>query len=380
MLLCDKKKGWLILTICLSASTLWAQADSSLLGFGVETNLLVGKVIKHTPKFTAPIPRSSAAMDVNFVWQTYGKKEWQQRRNFPQIGLGLTYTDYGNNQVFGNAVGIYPNILIPILRGKKLDFTFRLGDGVAYVTRKYNHTAPVDTVNTAIGSNLNDFGIFMLDLRYHASDHWQLQYGVNFTHISNADYHAPNLGVNMAGMHIGVQYFPETYRPKKIVRELPKLKNRWLAEVRVGIGYNEANAKGNPELPTYIVSGYASKRWLGKNKFFAGVDYAYHQSTYAFYKTWGIDIGHERANAWDGTVFAGNEFLIGRIGIFAQLGYYYRVTYLKYGNDPFNEKLGVNLYLIRHEHGFLKELFLSAVLLTHETDAEYAEFGIGAGF
>jgi len=28
----------------------------------------------------------------------------------------------------------------------------------------------------------------------------------------------------------------------------------------------------------------------------------------------------------------------------------------------------------------LKELFISAMLLTHEIVAEYAEFGIGAGF
>lgn len=379
MLLCGKKKRWLIFTICLPASNLWAQADNSLPGFGIETNLLVGKVIKHTPKFTAPIPPLSGALDVNFVWQTYGKKEWQQRRNFPQVGLGFTVTDYGNNRVFGDAIGIYPNILIPIVRGKKLDFTFRLGDGVAYVTRKYNHTTPVDTVNTAIGSDLNDFAIFMLDIRYHANDHWQLQCGANFTHISNADFHSPNLGVNMAGLHVGGQYFPETYRPKKIVKELPKLKDRWLAEIRVGIGYNEANAKGNPELPTYVVSGYGSKRWMGKNKFFAGADYAYHQSTYAFYKTWGIDIGHEHANAWDGTFFAGNEFLIGRLGIFGQVGYYYRYTYLRYGSSPLNEKLGINVYFIQQECGFLKELFMSAVLVTHGTNAEYAEFGIGAG-
>ena len=377
---CKPLRFFVFIFFILFTHDLQAQCDNSMQGFGIETNLLAGKVIRHTVKFTSPIPALSTAMDVNFVWETFGKKDWQQRRNFPQIGLGVTYTDYGNNLVFGRAIGLYPNIQIPLARGKKLEWMFRIGDGLAYVTKKYNRTKPVDTLNVAIGSNINDFGIIMIDLRYHINDHWQVQYGVNFTHISNADFHAPNLGVNMLGTHIGVQYFPETCRPKHIIRELPKLKDRWLAQVRLGVGYNEANAKGNPELPTYVATGYVSRRWLGKNKLFAGVDYAYHESTYAFYKTWGIDIGHERGNAWDGTFFAGNEFLVGRVGIMTQVGYYYRVTYLKYGNDKFCEKLGGNLYLIKNEHGLLKELFVSAMLTTHMFAAEYAEFGIGTGF
>jgi Lipid A 3-O-deacylase (PagL) len=357
-----------------------AQSEKSPGGFGVETNILAGKIVRHTVKFTSPIPDYSMAWDVNFVWQTYGKKTWHQRRNFPQIGLGTTYTDYGSNQVFGKAIGIYANLQIPLIRGKKIDWTVRLGDGIAYVTKKYQKKYPYDTLNVAIGTHINDFGIFMSDLRYHVNEHWHLQCGVNLTHISNGYFHTPNLGVNMVGGHIGVQYFPVTNKPKPIIKDLPKLKNRWLAQVRVGVGYTEANAKGNPELPNYVVSGYVSKRWWSKNKVYGGIDYAYHEPTYAFYKTWGIDIGHERGNAWDGTFFVGNEFLLGRVGIIAQVGYYYRKTYLKYGNDPLNEKVGGNLYIIQHEKGILKELFLTAILTTHTAVAEYAEFGLGVGF
>lgn len=367
------------LLLLLLPCTVHAQKDSSLKGFGVEVNLLGGKIIKHTVKFTAPIPRSSGAIDVNFLWQTFGKKEWHQRRRFPLVGLGMTFTDYGNEQVFGHCVGLYPNIQIPLVRGKKLEWTCRIGDGIGYVTRRYAQRSPADTVNTAIGSNLNDFAIFMTDLRYHADEHWQLQCGINFTHISNGFFQPPNLGINMVGGHIGVQYFPHSYRPQKIIRDLPRLRDRWLAQVRVGVGFNKANAKGNPHLPNYIISGYASRRYWGKNKMFAGIDYAYHEPTYAFYKTWGIHIGHEMGNAWDGTFFVGNEFLVGRVGIVTQVGYYYRTTFHTYGNDPFNEKFGGNLYLIQREDGLLKEFFVSAMLVTHMAVAEYAEFGIGIG-
>jgi hypothetical protein len=60
------------------------------------------------------------------------------------------------------------------------------------------------------------------------------------------------------------------------------------------------------------------------------------------------------------------------------MGIYYHQTYLKF--DPVYEKIGGNFYLLRKEKGPVKELFLSAVLLTHAIVAEFAEFGIGAGF
>jgi len=365
----------------LFANEVRAQSDSSLQGYGIELNSLAGRIIKHTYKFTAPIPPLSTAFDLNLVRQTYGKKDWQQRRNYPVIGVGITYTDYGNNKVFGNCVGVYPNLQIPLLRRNSFELTLRIGDGLAYVTRKYRaSSSPIDTLNNAIGSNVNDFAIFMLDFRYHINRHWQTQFGASFTHISDAAYHQPNLGVNMAGVHLGIEYFPISYNPKRIVKELPKLKNRWLTEIRAGIAYNEANAPGNPELPIYVVAASVSKRWIGKNKFFTGVDYVYHESTYAFLKYCGFYKGHEVANAWDGTVFAGNEFLLGPVGLVTQLSYYYRETYLNFDHNPLAEKIGIKYYLVNREKGFAKEVFLSALLNSHALVAEYAEFGTGVSF
>jgi len=261
-----------------------------------------------------------------------------------------------------------------------MEWTFRLGDGLGYVTKKYQTSAPVDTLNDAIGSHLDDYAVFMTDVRFNLNDNWRFQIGANFTHISNADYHQPNQGVNMAGIHIGAQYFPVSANPKKIIRELPKLSNRWLFEFRYGMSFKEARAPkiGDPIAPSYHGTLFASKRWLGKNKLFVGADYAYHKDVYDFLINYGVDYGHEKAHAWDGAFLVGNEFLEGRVGFVTQVGVYYHQTFLKF--DPVYEKIGVNYYVIQREHGSVKELFLSALLLTHEIVAEYAEFGIGAGF
>ena len=346
-------------------------------GFGIEANILSGKIVRHEKKFTAPIPPVSNAFDINFLWQTYGRKDWHQRRNFPVVGIGMTYTGYGNNAVFGHCLGVYPNLQFNVLKRKAFEWTFRFGDGLAYVTRKYQKTNPIDTVNTAIGTNFNDFAMFMTEAHLHVNEHWGVQAGASFTHISNTDVHQPNLGVNMAGIHAGVRYFPVTCRPKALVRELPRLRDRWLIEARLGVAFNEARAKDSAIMPSYIATVYASKRWHSVNKVFAGVDYAYHSDVYAFLKNYGVDYGHEMGHSWDGAFFAGNEFLIGRFGLVGQLGCYYHQTFLKF--DAFYEKIGTNIYLLRCEHGPVKELFVSAMLLTHEIVAQYGELGIGVG-
>ncbi|MES2704693.1 MAG: acyloxyacyl hydrolase [Bacteroidota bacterium] len=320
----------------------------------------------------------STAIDVNLVWQTYGRKDWHQRRNFPLLGLGITYTDYGADAVFGKCIGIYPNIQIPLIRRSKFEWTLRIGDGIGYVTRKYQTEPPINVVNTAISTHINDFAMFMTDIRYHVNQHWDVQVGGNFTHISNALFKEPNLGINMYGAHVAIRYFPVTSTPGRILKDLPKLSNRWLVQVRAGIAFNQSRSPGNPQLPTYLGSLYASRRWKSKNKMFFGTDFSFHESNYAALRYWQIYQGKEWGQSWYGAFFVGNEFLLGRVGVITQVGVYYHQIYLKH--DPYYQKLGGNLYLVRRERGALKELFISCLLKTHKMTAELAEFGIGCGF
>jgi hypothetical protein len=347
-------------------------------GFGIETIAMGGKVFKHEEKFRLPIPKLSTGLDVDLILHTYGKRPWEQRRKYPTIGLGITYTDYGIDSVYGRCISMYPNIILPIVTGKSLEWTLRIGDGIGYVTKRYSRVNPVDTINGAIGSHLNDFAMFSSDLRYHVNEHWDIQIGGHFTHISDASYHKPNLGVNLYGAHIGVRYFPVTSRPKHMVRELQPLKNRWLAQVRLSMAYVSSEAPNGPLYPVYIASGYMSKRWLSKNKAFAGLDYSYHEDIYAFLRNNQIYPGTESQHSYKSAVFFGNEFLMGRIGVVLQIGVYLAQSALK--QDPYYEKIGGHYYIVQKERGPIKEFFLSAFLKTHKTIAELGEFGLGFGF
>lgn len=344
----------------------------------MELNLIGGKVLKHTPKFRPPIPDFSGAVELNFLQQTYGKKEWHQRRGYPLLGVGLMYTDYGVDSVYGKCISVYPNIQINLIRGRYLEWTFRVGAGFGFVTRKYTRVPEWDTLNNAISSTINNFTLFATDLRYRISEHLDIQAGLNFSHISNAAVRQPNLGINMYGAHVGLRYFPVSSRPEKIVHDLKPIRNRWLAQARLGLALNEGGSADGPLYPSYHVSGFVSRRYAGLNKMFAGIDYSYHKRVEAFLKNNEIHVGDEKSHSWKSSVFVGNEFLLGRVGVFGQLGYYLRNAYLNLGN--YYEKLGVNIYVIRKEKGPLKELCATMLLKAHQTEAELVEFGMGLGF
>ena len=79
----------------LPAFTGFAQSQTKWSGTAIEVNVRAGKVLKHTNKFLAPIPELTTAYEVNVMQQTYGKREWHQRRKYPRVGVGMTYTNYG---------------------------------------------------------------------------------------------------------------------------------------------------------------------------------------------------------------------------------------------------------------------------------------------
>lgn len=374
------KTAWVCLWLLLLAGLCPAQDTPAVKpwsGAGIAVNAIGGKVFKHEAKFTLPIPAFSSGLDVNLVYHTYGKRQWEQRRNYPVIGFALSYVNYGMDAVYGSCIGAYPNLTIPLLTGDKIDWTLRLGNGVGFATRQYSRINPVDTINVAVSSTINDFIMIMTDIHYHANEHWDIQGGANITHISNGSFRKPNLGINMAGAHLGITYFPVTSRPPHLAGA-PSLSHRYLLQLHYGMSLVSSHVSGGPLYPVYVTSAAVSRRWKGGNKLFAGIDYAYHQNIYAFLRNNELAKGSEQARSWKSTVFAGNEFIYGRIGIVLQAGIYLKQAYVH--NPDVYEKIGGKYYLVLRERGPIKEMYVSTYLKTHFNVAEFGEMGLGFSF
>lgn len=362
----------LLFLLLYSQSALFAQGNPA-----IELNLLAGKVLKHSSKFSAPVPELSTGIELAWCKQTIGSKVWEQRRRYPVWGVGLSVLHYGIDSIYGNAIGLYPLLQVPIIRGKSLEWTFRAGLGIGYVSRHYERAPAWDTLNNAIGSAINNFSSFATDLRYRISPHWSAQIGLSFCHLSNGAMKQPNLGINFYGAHIGLRYWINAKTLPQQHRVRPTLSNRILLQARASFAINESGTTDGPLYKTYLGSLYASKRYAGKNKILLGIDYSYHQNIYAFQRNNEINIGSERAHAWKSAIFVGHEWLFGRMSLITQVGFYLKQAMLK--TDPYYEKIGYNYYLIKREQGHIKELALSILLKTHKSDAELVEYGFTLG-
>lgn len=354
------------------------QAVQPWAGFGIEADAIAGRVFKQEVKFKLPVPPISTAVDINLVQQTYGRKPWHQRRKYPTLGIGFIYINYGIDSIYGRNFALYPNISIPLIERGRMKWTLSLGDGPAYITTYYRRTPPVNTINVAIGSHFNNFIKLSSQIQYRLNTHWDLRLGANLEHISNSSYRKPNLGINMPGGHIGVCYYPVTSKPQKIARDPVQLNNRWLVQARLSMATVANYTSGGPSYPVYIASAYMSRRWQSRNKMFAGLDQAYYTNIFAYQRNNEINVGSERLHSFKSTVFAGNEFLFGRLGLVFQLGFYLQQHVLL--TPPFYEKLGGQYYFVQKEHGPIKEFFLSAMVKTHLNVAELGEVGVGFGF
>lgn len=353
-------------------------AQNTASNIGVEANAIGGHIFKHTKKFTGPSPSFSGGLDVNLLWKTNGKADWQWRRNLPIVGLGFCYTFY-DKENYGQSIGIYPNLELPIYKKNDWEWTLRFGMGLGFISRQYRPYAPYwDTLNNAIGSRVNNFSLLSSDLRYHINNRWDVQAGLSFTHMSSAKFRLPNLGINLIGGHIGLRYFTQSRSKNSLAKmNLPILKNRWLFQARQGIALTTGESPGSTATPVYISAVSISKRYWGKNKIIAGADYGYHQSVYDFMRIQAINPGRERASAWNLGVFVAHEFLYGHVGLYMQLGAYVKQTILP--KAPIYQRIGMNWYIRQQEKGLVKELYISTLLKTHFATAEFAELGIGIG-
>lgn len=368
----------LLTCILLLLTMYYAPAQDKWAGVGIEANIARGQILRHSKKSPKQLPDAVTGVELNALFQTYGTKDWHQRRKYPLVGFGLMYTNYGVDSVYGKCISIYPNLQIPVLSYKKLEWTFKISFGLGFVTRPYERASSFDTFNTAIGSRVNNFSLFATDIRYRINQHLDVQVGGTFFHVSNAAFRTPNLGINTYGLHAGLRYFPTNSQPERIKKELTPLKNRWMAQLRLGMAAREALAPDGPMYPVYMVTAFASKRYWSKNKAMIGLDYSYHTNMYTFLRNNEIHPGAERANSWKSAVIVGNEFLMGRVGLLTQLGFYVKNYALP--EDFFYQKLGASLYFLQQEEGVLKEVSASIILKTHKFEAELVEVGIGVGF
>lgn len=345
--------------------------------WGIEPVICYGKIIKHTPKFTYTPPSGSGGINCNIIYKTYGKRIWHQWQHYPTLGLNFGYYDFGNEEVLGKAFTFFPNITVRLGGNDKLNYNFMFGSGIAYLNRYFNYLT--NPQNNSIGSSLNNISSFQFDARLRIKKELSIFGGFGLTHFSNGTSSLPNLGINLIGLNLGVQYIPNPVEKKDYIpsSESAKPNKRFGLSAHGDIAFIERTVPGGPKYPIYIASLAGTYAISKVNHFMIGLNYENNKSDYYFYlNSTGASTEEEAktlSTQW--MAFIADEFYFYPFSFVLEAGNYIDGD-KAYPLNKIYTKLSFRYYVVSNINSDTR-VYLAIHLKAHKFNAQYISWGLG---
>ncbi len=357
------------LTLLFTILVIGVQAQSKK-PMTLQADYFYGNLVKHNPDVAHLVKGHPSGVILSWNKETTGENEWEERFNYPDFGVSFIYQDF-KNDVVGEDYGLYGhyNFYVGDRTRDKNDFLLRLGVGLAYNTNPYDKAE--NSKNTAFGSHLSASIYAMANYKRKITNHISAQAGLTFIHYSNGNTKAPNNGVNLLGVNVGVNYALQTTEKEYLHQEKTRFREPIKYNVVLRGGANEADVINSGLYPFFTMSFYADKRLSHLSAVQLGADFfaSGFLREYVKYKN-AVEEENNNPNEYMRVgVVVGHELFINKLSVVTQLG--------AYVYDPVDfestiyERIGLKRY-------FGKKLFGTLSLKAHAARAEAVEFGIGA--
>ena len=415
-----------LLMAVLSATLVMAQDNqkSGFMGgnqFAIKVEPFHGSYTSHSSHFEKFRPFSPTGINFGLELPSLQQRPWQQYLGNPTWGIGLSVIDLGHARL-GEAVSMYPYLLIPAVRSKFLDVNFKLAGGLGFVTEHW-YTGNVDPdnyvyysadVNTIFGCYLNAYLSAALNVSVPITKNVALNGEAGYFHMSNGRTCMPNIGADVLFAGVGViTTFNAQNKKEPIV--FPDLPYKWTLNISGAAGAHRAWMY----YPLYLISSfhtgavYSVNNWygvgLGMDVFYNGaVDSGTGRGLYCN----GVlnDLGGVDCNTCDGEysfkdkvragVALNNEFRFGVVTAMVDWGVYFynpsRHLYQEWHTENY-DKGGVQekrplfykaiggagneeaFHYIRFgmKYRVWDNLYLQTSAKVHMHICEYLEFGVG---
>jgi Lipid A 3-O-deacylase (PagL) len=356
----------------------------------IQPDLYVGKLLDIHPEMTNP--GISSVIDLGFNFQTYGKRDWHQDLNFPEMGIAIGYTQFGNYDTMGFSLAIVPQLMLRKKNGKPLQFEWTFGTGLAWFNNPYNRDKNPD--NKVIGSRFSAVIKLGAGIHYRLSEKLALRTGLAYVHYSNGHTAVPNIGANIMSGYIGLKYYTSP-KQEYIKTETLKPSRNIRFNLKAGLGFHEAEGttevSDGPIYLVYSISTYISKRYSRVHNAHLGL----HLNYFTYY--YNLIINEEYfdnnyfLNSSNIVLFIGDEMMIGRLSFVAQLGINVyqplRKKLKDIGTIPsqfkdyyISGKVGLQYYPVYQVSDTKNKFYVGIYLKSIGGKADFAEAGIGYTF
>jgi hypothetical protein len=257
--------------------------------------------------------------------RTDGSSEWHELYGMPSYGFGFSLASFRNQIEHARPVEAYAFFSWPFASfTRRLDLTTDFGTGVSWNWKRVNDQSGSSEI--VLGSNLNariDLGFY---LRYRMSERNVIYAGVDFTHRSNGGLVQPDLGINVLGPKVMLQYDlgkigPEVPTPHDI-RPPTGFQPSWdvIAGASGGMK-NVVEITGRRDFGAFEGTAGAQWQFYQFGRIAMGTDLFYDGSVHAITSLPVQPASLNTDGPWALGLYGGYEHIIGRFSAFLHLGY-----------------------------------------------------------
>jgi hypothetical protein len=257
--------------------------------------------------------------------RTDGSSDWHELYGMPSYGFGLSLTSFRNGSEHARPVEAYAFFSWPFLSlTKRLDLTTDFGMGVSWNWKQVNDQS--GSSKDVLGSNLNariDWGFYLRDM---LSPRYMLYAGIDFTHRSNGGLVQPDLGINVLGPKVMLQYNlgefgPDVPTPHDIQRP-PPFEPVWdIIFAGSGGAKNVVEVTGRSDFGTFEGTAGTQWRFYRYGRIAMGTDLTYDSSVNAITSVPIPPVSQSTNGPWALGFYGGYEHIIGRFSAFLHVGY-----------------------------------------------------------
>jgi len=370
-------------------------AQSSENAFVHEFKIHNTYVIKNWLADSFPNRQVSQMFEYNIAHQFRGGQYWHQSYKYPQAGLSVFCSRFGNDNELGWGFGLVPNLTFNTLVQKKWNVKVSLGMGLAYFNKPYDSISNPN--NILIGSRITNMSYAQLYVQRGITPHLFFTFGLSTIHCSNGHYQIPNVGLNAPGIVLGIKYYPNRDFYKTIPDTIPEANKGIRFNLRLGVGVQEfaqtITPIGTPKYAVYTAAAYLSKQVGRFSNLHLGLSLRYYNGFTHLLEMEG-DNENVKLKSSIGSLMLGHEFLMGRFSFLTQaaIDFYFPIyaRYAVFMDEKTNfhtflarvisTKLGVQYYLYDTKKRHSNNIYLGCYVNAHFGTADFIETGIGYVF
>lgn len=337
--------------------------------YSLSMQYLTGEMLPHS-EYTKPLKASVVGVQIDALWKLRLDQNSKISTSSnvaysPKIGGSVIFLNNGLS-VTGYQLGAGVTMGAEISTKHEWLLNWYFTHGLSFVSEKYDtFTKPI---NFAIGSHINFLAQLKIEAQYNVLPNFSIAIGANLTHVSNANFAKPNVGLNSIHANIGVVYFPnEVYNTERSSFYLHK-RRYFTSPWAIGMRY--AIREHTLEYPTslsavvtdiqYRIQKSANHVWD------IGLD-LFSDDNYKFDK-YGNSNDIAYLDQWELGLKFGHQYVFGRVGFRTDLGMYLFRPIIS-EKPAFYNCIGIDY---RISQNWVARTRLKA----HLNKADYMEFGL----